>query len=173
MLFLFATVVAAAESPNLESTIVQNGAPIAIDRCVVTLRSVVGDGSNNLLLEDVGFSNVSQRTVTQVRIEFDIVDVAGVTTRKVTSEKLGSLAPGAAINDVTATTPQSEYTRQNIGTVPKGAKVLCRVQAVRFDDGSTWHEGDGPAGNAVFYTPVPGPTPTTQWQWPYDTPMPH
>jgi hypothetical protein len=156
---------------GVQSTIVQNGAPIAIDRCVVVLKNAAGAGTNESLSEDVGFSNVSQQTATQVRFGFEIVDASGMTQRTVSADKLGNFAPGTAINESNQT-PASDYMRQTVGALPRAAKALCKVQMVRFDDGSVWREGDGPAGNAVLYTPLPGPSPTIQWQWPYDPPTP-
>jgi hypothetical protein len=158
-------------STGVQSTIVQNGAPIAIDRCVVVLKNASGAEANESLSEDVGFTNVSQRTATQVRFGFEIVDASGLTELTVMGDKLGSFAPGMAINDSNET-PASEYIRQTVSALPHVAKALCKVQMVRFDDGSIWHEGDGPAGSSVMYTPLPGPSPTVQWQWPYDPPTP-
>jgi hypothetical protein len=171
-LICFAAVLGAAGSTDLQSTIVQNGAPIAIDRCVVARNSDAHGSPNDVLSEDVGFTNISQQTVTQVRFRFEIVDASGRTERTVTDEKSGTFAPGVAINDAKAAGALSDDAGQRSGVSAQPIKVLCLVQFVRFEDGSIWHEGDSPAGNASIYTPLPGPTPTTQWQWPYDPPTP-
>lgn len=157
--------VAAAGATGLQSSIVQNGAPVAIDRCAVQFVSTAATGSGDLS-ESVDFTNVSQQTVTQVRFEFEAVGSSGLTERAVTGDKAGTFAPGAG-ND--SGTPADDM-KQTIDALPSGSTVLCKVQTVRFDDGSVWRDGDSPAGSALMFTP--GPSPTTQWQWPYDTPRP-
>jgi hypothetical protein len=163
---------AAVASPNLQSTIVENGAPIAIDRCVVALANVGYSGGQSSFSEEVGFTNISQRTATQVRFGFEMLDMDGLTERTVTGDKLGKFAPGAAIGDSDGSGPDTEYMRQTVNATPHVSKALCKVQMVRFDDGGVWHDGDGPAGNGVMFTPPPGPSPSPQWQWPYDPPTP-
>jgi hypothetical protein len=163
---------AAVGATSLQSTIVQNGAPISIDRCVIALKNTAGVGTNDLLSEDVGFTNVSQRTATQVRFAFEIVDASGLTERTLTGDKLGNFAPGTANSDSNELPGNRNDMTQTVTALPSMANVRCSVQMVRFDDGSFWHEGDGPAGDAVIYTPLPGPTPSPQWQWPYDPPTP-
>ena len=157
---------------SLETTIVQNGAPISIDRCVAVLRPKAGGNGGYYLSEDVDFVNVSQRTATSVGFAFLIVDATGRTDRTLTGERQGSFAPGTAITDPTTPATDPDEMSQTIDALPSMAKFLCSIRTVRFDDGSVWHEGDGPAGSATMFTPLPGPTPTTQWQWPYDTPAP-
>ncbi len=154
---------AASGSTGLQSTIVQNGAPIAIDRCVVALKNGAGAGTDESLSEDVGFTNVSQQTVTGVRFGFEIVEANGLTERTVTGDKLGTFGPGAAVNDA-GETRDSDYMKQTVGALSHVAKAVCRVEMVRFTDGSVWHEGDTVPGNAVLYTPLPGPS-ATQWEW--------
>ena len=167
-LILLATV----GSTSLQSTIVQNGAPIVIDRCVILLKPVGAASTTESLWEDVGFTNISQQTVTQIRFNFEIVDASGFNERVVTGDKLGGFAPAVAIDDLDGNLADSDYMKQTVGALPRAVRALCRVQMVRFDDGSIWREGDGPAGNADIYTPLPGPTPVQQWQWPYDPPTP-
>lgn len=159
-------------STSLETTIVQNGAPISIDRCIAVLRPAAGGNAGYDLSEYVDFSNVSQRTATNVGFAFAIVDAIGRTERTLSGEKQGSFAPGIAISHSTAPATDPSEMSQTVDALPSVATLLCSVRAVRFDDGSVWHEGDGPAGSATMYTPLPGPTPTTQWQWPYDSPTP-
>ncbi len=139
------------------TTIVENGAPISIDRCTAVLQ-------NDSLAEHLDFSNVSQRTATDVRFAFEIVDANEQTERAFTGDAMGSFAPAQAAHPAEM--------RQSINALPSGDKILCSVRMVRFSDGSVWHEGDGPAGSGTMFTPLPGPTPTTQWQWPYDEPTP-
>jgi hypothetical protein len=163
---------AAGASTNLQATIVQNGAPISIDQCVAVLQNIAPGNTNDSLSEYVDFTNVSQRTVTDVRFAFEIVDASGRTERTVTGDTTGSFSPGVAINHSKALPADPDDMRQTIGSAPRGAKVLCSVKMVRFEDGSVWNEGDGPAGSAVIYTPLPGPSPTMQWQWPEDQATP-
>jgi hypothetical protein len=163
---------AAVGATNLHGTIVQNGAPISIDRCVIALKNIAGVSTNNSLSEDVSFTNVSQRTATQVRFAFEIVDASGLTERILAGDKLGSFAPGSATSDSNELPTHRNDMTQTVSGLPSMANVRCSVRMVRFDDGSIWHEGDGPAGNAVIFTPLPGPTASPQWQWPYDQPTP-
>ncbi len=158
-------------STGVQSTIVQNGAPIAIDRCVVVLKNAAEAGTDQLLSEAVSFTNVSQRTATQVWFGFEIVDASGRTERTITGDKQGNFTPGIAIDESNESL-ERDYMRQTVSALTHVAKTFCRVQMVRFDDGSIWHEGDGPVGNSAIYTPLPGPSPTVQWQWPYDPPTP-
>jgi hypothetical protein len=162
---------AAGASTSLQTTIVENGAPISIDQCVAVLHTTSGGSRNDYLSEYVDFTNVSQRTATEISFAFEIVDAGERTERIVTGDKAGSFAPGVAIDRSTAL-PGDRGMSQPIDSIPSGAKVLCSVKMVRFDDGSLWHEGDGPAGNAIIFTPLPGPSPTPQWQWPGDQPTP-
>ncbi len=142
---------------TLMTTIVENGAPISVDECTAALQ-------NGSLAERVDFTNVSQRTATEVRFAFEIVDTTGRTAQIVSGDVMGTFAPAqSGHRDV----------QQKIDPLPSGAKILCIVRMVRFGDGSVWHEGDGPPGSAPVFTPLPGPTPTTQWQWPYDEPTPY
>lgn len=159
-MFLLATlgvVAAASAAATLTTAIVENGAPISVDECTAVLQK-------DSLAERVDFTNVSQLTATEVRFAFEIVDTIGRIKQIVSGDVVGSFAPAQPVHrgDV----------QQKIDTLPSGAKILCTVQMVRFGDGSVWHEGDGPAGSAPVFTPLPGPTPTTQWQWPYDEPTP-
>jgi hypothetical protein len=163
---------AAGASTSLQTTIVQNGAPISIDECVAVLQSSGGNKTNSYLSERVDFTNVSQLRATEVRFAFEIVDAGGRTESTLTGDTSGSFAPGVAITHSTAPAAGADDMRQTISGVPSAAKVACSVRMVRFDDGSVWHEGDGPAGSAVMYTPLPGPSTTPQWQWPEDRPTP-
>jgi len=146
---------------------VQNGAPVAIDRCTVALESGAAAGASDLS-EDVAFTNVSQRTVTLVRFEFKAVGANGLIERAVTGDKTGAFAPG---NGSGESLPDRDGMKQTVSALPRVTEVLCKVAMVRFDDGSVWRDGDGPAGSATMYTPGPAPS-STQWQWPYDTPRP-
>lgn len=159
--------VAATGATGLQSSIVQNGAPIAIDRCAVAVESGAAAGTGNLS-EDVAFTNVSQRTVTLVRFEFKAIGTNGLVERAVTGDRTGAFAPG---NGSGETPPDSDAMKQTFSALPRVTEVLCKVAMVRFDDGSVWRDGDSPAGSATMYTPAPAPA-STQWQWPYDTPRP-
>lgn len=163
---------AVGASSNLETTIVQNGAPISIDECFAVIRPAPGGNVGYDLLESVDFTNFSRQTATNVRFAFEIVDPIGRTERTLTGDEPGRFSPGVAISHSKAQSADRGDMSQPIGTLPRIAKIVCRVLMVRFDDGSVWSDGDGPAGNAVIYTPLPGPSPTPQWQWPYDQPTP-
>ena len=117
---------------TLMTTIVENGAPISVDECTAALQK-------DSLAERVDFTNVSQRTATDVRFGFEIVDTIGRTEQIVSGDVVGTFAPAQSVHrDV----------QQRIDSLPTGAKILCIVQMVRFGDGSVWHEGDGPPGSA-------------------------
>ncbi len=119
----------------------------------------------------VDFTNVSQRTVTEVRFAFRIVDATGGTGGSLTDDKEGRFAPGIAISHSTATAaaPEAGHT---INALPALARIVCSVRMVRFDDGSVWNDGDGPVGSGVLVTPPPQPAETPHWQWPFDPPTP-
>ncbi|MGB6600558.1 MAG: hypothetical protein WBE77_05700 [Candidatus Cybelea sp.] len=163
---------AVGASTNLQTTIVQNGAPISIDECLAVVRPAPGSNAGYDLLESVDFTNLSQQTATKVRFSFEIVDPIGRTERTLTGDELGRFSPGVAISHSKAQPADRGDMSQLIGALPSIAKIFCRVLMVHFDDGSVWSEGDVPPGNAVIYTPLPGPSPTPQWQWPYDPPTP-
>jgi hypothetical protein len=161
---------AAGASTSFPTVLVQNGAPISIDRCLVLSNTVQGNPDH--LSENVDFTNVSRQTATEVRFAFKIVDTSGRMKQILAAESAGSFAAGIAIDQAKALLVDPNDAKQTVNVVPNGAKVFCSVTMVRFDDGSVWHEGDGPAGSAVIYTPLPGPSPTPPWQWPDDQPTP-
>lgn len=166
------TLLAVGAPTNLQTTIVQNGAPISIDECSAVVRPAPGSNAGYDLSESIDFTNFSRQTATNVRFAFEIVDPIGRTERTLTGDEPGRFSPGAAISNSTAQPAGRRDMSQLIGTLPSIGKIVCRVLMIRFDDGSLWSEGDGPPGNAVMYTPLPGPSPTAQWQWPYDPPTP-
>jgi len=159
----------AGASTAIETTIPQSVAPIAIDRCVVTLQKTP---AGNALSDDVDFTNVSQRAATDVRFRFEIVDAIGRTSANLTDDKVGPFAPGVSITHFSAAPTASSQPQQAINDIPASAKIVCIVQMVRFDDGSVWNEGDGPIGSGTMITPPPQPSATPQWQWPFDRPTP-
>jgi hypothetical protein len=163
---------AVGASTNVQTTIVQNGAPISIDECLAAVRPAPGGNSGYDLVESVDFTDLSQQMATSVRFTFEIVDPMGRTERTLTGDELGRFSPGVAFSHSKAQPADRGEMSQLIGALPSIAKIFCRVLMVRFDDGSVWSEGDVPAGKAVIYTPLPGPSPTPQWQWPYDPPTP-
>ena len=129
-------------------------------------------GNVDYLSEYVDFTNLSQRTATEIRFAFEIVDSSGRTEQTLTSDRAVNVAAGIAIDHSRALQANPNDMEQTVNSAPSGAKVYCSVKMVRFDDGSLWHEGDGPAGSAVIYTPLPGPSPTPAWQWPEDQATP-
>jgi hypothetical protein len=159
----------AGASTAIETTIPQSVAPIAIDRCVVTLQKTP---SRDAFSDDVDFTNVSQRTETEVRFRFEIVDAIGRTAGNLTDDKIGEFAPGVAVSHFTAAPTGSSRPQQAIDALPASSKIVCMVQMVRFDDGSVWNEGDGPVGTGAMITPPPQPSATPYWQWPFDPPTP-
>jgi hypothetical protein len=159
----------AGASTAIETTIPQSVAPIAIDRCVVTLQKMP---SGDAFSDDVDFTNVSQRAATEVRFRFEIVDAIGRTTGSLTDDKVGEFAPGIPVSHSIAAPTSSSQPEQTIGALPASATVVCMVQMVRFDDGSVWNEGDGPVGAGAMITPPPQPSATPHWQWPFDPPTP-
>jgi hypothetical protein len=163
---------AVGASTNLQTTIAENGAPISIDECLAVVRPAPGGNAGYDLSESIDFTNFSRQTATNVRFAFEIVDPIGRTERTLTGDEPGRFSPGAVISHSTAQPADRGDMSQLIGALPNIAKIVCRVLMIRFDDGSVWSEGDGPPGNAVMYTPLPGPSPTAQWQWPYDEPTP-
>ena len=162
---------AAGASTSFPTVIVQNGAPISINQCAVMQSTAQSNVS--YLSEYVDFTNVSQRSATEVGFAFEIVDSSGRTEQTLTSERAGNFAAGIAIDHSKSLPANPNDMKQMVNSVLSGVKVVCSIRMVRFDDGSVWHEGDGPAaGSAVIYTPLPGPSATPQWQWPEDRATP-
>jgi hypothetical protein len=158
----------AGASTAVETTIPESVAPITIDRCVVTLQKTAAEET---FLDDVDFTNVSQRAATEVRFRFEIVDAIGRTAGNLTDDKVGEFAPGIPISH-SAAAPTGSSQPQAVNSVPASSKIVCMVQMVRFDDGSVWNEGDGPVGTGSMITPPPQPSETPRWQWPFDPPTP-
>jgi hypothetical protein len=158
----------AGASAAIETTIPESVAPITIDRCVVMLQKTP---AGHAFSDYLDFTNVGQRTVTEVRFAFRIVDAIGRTEGTLTDDKAGPFAPGIAISHSTVA-PVASETPQAINAIPASAKIVCSVQMVRFDDGSVWNDGDGPVGTGVLVTPPPQPAATPPWQWPFDPPTP-
>jgi hypothetical protein len=158
----------AGASTAIETTIPESVAPITIDRCVVTLQKTP---AGYALLDDLDFTNVSQRTATEVRFAFRVVDATGRTGPSLTDDRAGRFAPSIAMSHSTPA-PTGSRSPQLIDALPASAKVVCTVAMVHFDDGSVWNDGDGPVGTGVLVTPPPQPAPTPPWQWPFDPPTP-
>ncbi len=158
----------AGVSAAIQTTIPESVAPIAIDRCTVMQQKTP---AGYAFSDYVDFSNVSQRTATEVRFAFRIVDAIGQTGGSLTDDKVGRFASGVAISH--STTPDvASAMQQTVDALPASAKIVCSVQMVRFDDGSVWNDGDGPVGTGVLVTPPPQPAETPHWQWPFDPPTP-
>jgi len=158
----------AAASSTIETTIPESVAPITLDRCVVMPRKTP---AGYAFSDNLDFTNVSQRTVTEVRFALRIVDAIGRTDGSLTDDKVGPFAPGVSISHSNGA-PIAGETPQAINAIPASAKIVCSVQMVRFDDGTIWNDGDGPVGTGVLVTPPPQPAATPPWQWPFATPMP-
>jgi|HubBroStandDraft_1064217.scaffolds.fasta_scaffold222519_2 hypothetical protein len=158
----------AGASAAIPTTIPVSVAPITIDQCVVMAQKTP---AGYAFSDYVDFTNVSQRTVTDVRFTLRLVDAIGRTGGSLTDDKVGRFAPGVAISHSTTPASASE-TPQTIDALPASAKVVCSVAMVRFDDGSVWNDGDGPVGTGVLVTPPPQPAATPAWQFPFDTPTP-
>ena len=159
----------AAASTAVETTIPESVAPITIDRCDVVMQKTP---AGYALLDELDFTNVSQRTVTAVRFAFRIVEGTGLSGRSLTDDRVGRFAPGMAISRSTPA-PRSSSAPLQLNSAPlASAKIVCTVAMVRFDDGSVWNDGDGPVGTGVLVTPPPQPAPTPPWQWPFDPPTP-
>jgi hypothetical protein len=155
--------VATGASGALPTTIAQNGAPIAIDQCVAGLAK---NSAGYELSEYVDFTNISQRTATEARFGFEIADAIGQTLHIFADDREGSFGPAVPISHSGASPAGYNQVWRTTTIVPSSAKILCSVQLVRFDDGSVWHDGDGPAGNADIFTPLPDPSTTPPWRWP-------
>ncbi|HLY01471.1 MAG TPA: hypothetical protein VKR56_03135 [Candidatus Cybelea sp.] len=155
----------AGASVAIQTTIPDSVAPITIDQCAVTQQKVAAGSTFSDYLD---FTNVSQRTATEVRFAFRIVDAIGRTEGSVTDDRVGRFAPGIAISHSTA----APAAPRAVGALPASSKIVCSVQMVRFDDGSIWNDGDGPVGSGTLVTPPPQPAATPPWQWPFDRPTP-
>lgn len=155
----------AGASVTIQTTIPDSVAPIAIDRCAVMLQAAPPGYTFSDYLD---FTNVSQRTATEVRFAFRFVDAIGRTEGSVTEDRLGRFAPGVAVSHSTAAATAPSPAPQAIGAMRASPKIVCSVQMVRFDDGSVWNDGDGPVGSGPLVTPPPQPAATPPWQWPSD-----
>lgn len=115
---------AAADAP------VANDAPIKIERCAVTIRSVLQDPFNGLRAEfatglAIRFLNLRRVTATAVRIS---VRYQGSSE---TIAERGAFAGGVPIERTFATFA---------GNLSGGESAACRVTSVTFADGTQWNE---------------------------------
>lgn len=160
----------AGTSSAVVTTIPESLAPIVIDQCVVSLRKTP---TGYVFLDSVDFSNISQRTATEVRFAFKVFDANGrIGPTVMEDDQVGRFAPGAAISHSTAAPTDSGQAPQTIDAIPASSKVACSVQMVRFDDGSVWNYGDEPVGSGAMFTPLPQPSATPAWHFPGDGPTP-
>lgn len=160
-------VLSTTAATSVTATIPESVAPVSIDRCVAQTQSGT-DG--DVLVQVVDFTNVSQRTATEIRFELKIDDAMGLPQRVLTAERDGRFAPGIPFTQQTMIPRDADG--QSAIALPGSAKMLCEVQMVRFDDGTQWNQGDGPVGNGTMFTPPPQAPPTPSWRFPDDTPPP-
>lgn len=160
---------AANASMALQTTIVENGAPISIDQCVAT---VTKTGDAYTLDADVDFTNIGQQTVVEVRFGFKTFDARGLGAQTYTDDHTGSFVSGIPVDHTKAPATAAGPDAWSVAAVPNGSKVSCSVVFARFDDGSTWNDTEGPAGNGTLYTPLPSTStaPTPGWRFPDATP---
>lgn len=152
----------AAAATSIPTTIAESVAPISIDRCAALVQPA---GTGYEIAEYVDFTNVSQKTATDVRFALRLLDADGMPQRTLTDERSGRFSPGVPTIDPIAT-------RATVDALPASAKISCAVQMARFDDGSVWNDGDGPMGNGSIFTPPPQAPPTPSWRFPGDEPTP-
>ncbi len=152
----------AAATANVPTTIAESVAPISIDRCAATFEQTA-DGDR--VTDYVDFTNVSQKIATDVRFALRVLDADGMPQRTITDDRAGRFAPGVPINNPIAA-------HAALDALPTSAKISCAVQSVRFDDGTVWHEGDGPMGSGPVFTPPPQAPATPSWHFPDAAPTP-
>lgn len=146
----------------IPTNIAESVAPISIDRCAALVQPAA---KGYEIDEYVDFTNVSQKTATDIRFALRLLDTDGMPQRTLADERSGRFSPGVPTIDPIAT-------RATVDALPASAKISCAVQMVRFDDGSVWNEGDGPMGNGSIFTPPPQAPPTPSWRFPGDEPTP-
>jgi hypothetical protein len=145
------------------TTIAESVAPISIDRCEATVVSQSAAGDE--LADYIDFTNVSSKTATEIVFALRVLDGEGLPQRTLTDERDGRYVSGVPIANPIAS-------HSVIDALPASAKVSCAVLTVRFDDGSIWHEGDGPMGSGTLFTPPPQAPPTPSWHFPGEEPTP-
>lgn len=162
---MFSSLIGAAtvSATVLPTTIAQSVAPISIDRCAAQLHPGADGGSE--VADTIDFTNVSQKTATEVRFALRILDSDGMPQRTLADDRAGRFAPGIPVIDPIAL-------RTDVDALPVSARISCGVDMVRFDDGSIWHDGDGPMGSGSLFTPPPQPPATPSWRFPGDEPTP-
>jgi hypothetical protein len=148
---------------SVPTTIAESAAPISIDRCAAVLQARAGGGRE--IANNIDFTNVSQKTATEVQFALRVLDADGMPQRTLTDDRVGHFSPGVPMMDPIAT-------HESIDALPTSATISCSVQMVRFDDGSVWHEGDGPMGSGSLFTPPPQAPATPSWRFPGDEPTP-
>jgi hypothetical protein len=117
----------AADAPAIATAILpQDGSPVRLDGCVL------GGPRNGIVASALKLTNVSDRAVRRVDIDFVFYAASG--NRTFHHEWIaGDYAPGATISGGAALT----------ATDPAYAKIYCTVGRVEFSGGEPWGAGAG------------------------------
>ena len=124
---------------GVATTIEPANGPVEITAC----RAAYGLG---FVRVSVDFKNNGSKTATAIRCYFRATDAFGQTLASGTPDRLGTFAPGVAIENSSG----SGSVAANV------ANVVCRVEMVRFADGSEWRGNYASTG--LYYPPTPSPT---------------
>jgi hypothetical protein len=146
---VFATPPAVAR--GVATTIEPSHGPVEITSCRAALLWATNEG--RLLRVWLDFKNSGDKTATAVRFVFRASDAFGQPLQSGTGDRLGSFSPGVLI---------ANWLSSNAGVMTglpsNAANVTCRVEMVRFQDGSEWRGSYAPQG--LYYPPTPSPTAT-------------
>lgn len=143
LLFIGATLLTPVtiQARTLHVTIEDVHGPIKMTGCRI---GYVG----GVLRADVDFRNDGTKTASAVRFAFRATDAFGYPYPTNTPDRLGSFAPDVDIQN-------------SSGVVATGVpanidSVVCKVEMVRFEDGSEWRAVD--VQPTLYYPPTPSPT---------------
>ena len=148
-----------------------SASPIRLDDCRAALIDKPGYGGvvtqvltrrrNFYVAAAVDFTNVSTQPVQAARFVFDVRDTFDEVTQTLGLDWAGTFTPGVQIHarrNLAGTV--GAVGEQNTAGIVKS--VVCRVNDVRFADGTVWRYGDGPraAHTGIIYpTYPPSPAP--------------
>jgi hypothetical protein len=131
-----------ANARGIATTIEPSHGPVEITGCRASYALTV-------LRVTVDFKNNGTKTATAVRFYFRATDAFGQPLQSGTPDRLGTFVPGVEIQDSSGVAT---------GLPANVASIVCRVEMVRFTDGTEWRGSYAPQG--LYYPPTPSPTAT-------------
>jgi hypothetical protein len=170
---LFSAVPAIADQAIPTEALGSSASPIRIDACRAALIDKAGYGgvvtqiltrqSNFYVASAVDFTNVSTQPVETVRFVFEVRDTFDEVTQTLGLDWAGTFTPDVQIHarrNLAGTV--GAVGQQNTAGIVKS--VVCRVNDVRFADGTVWRYGDGAGkGHTGLSYPTYPPSPAPRY----------